>query len=190
MAFRGHNESLTSLNKSNFREMIDWVKSNNEQVRDAFDRGAKDCIMICSDIQKNFATSCAHEVTKVIMEELGDKQFSVIIDESRDISVKEKMAVMFRFVNDKGEVVERFLVVHHVKDTTSEALKEALYSIFDRHMLSISRLRGKGYDGASNMRGEFNGLQYVHCYAHCLQLVVVSVASSCTSIHDFFDTPP
>jgi hypothetical protein len=98
MAFRGHNESLTSLNKGNFRELVEWVKSNNEQVRDAFDRGAKDCIMICSDIQKDFATSCAHEVTKVIMEELGDKQFSVLIDESRDISVKEQMAVMFRLV--------------------------------------------------------------------------------------------
>jgi hypothetical protein len=65
-------------------------------------------------------------------------------------------------------------------------------------MLSISRLRGQGYDGASNMRGEFNGLQrkildenpyalYVHCYAHRLQLVVVSVVSSCSSINDFFE---
>ncbi|XP_058764640.1 uncharacterized protein LOC131638109 [Vicia villosa] len=48
------------------------------------------------------------------------------------------------------------------------------------------------------MRGEFNGLQrkildenpyafYVHCYSHRLQFVVVSVASSCSSIHDFFE---
>jgi hypothetical protein len=98
MAFRGHNESFTSLNKGNFREMVDWVKSNNEQVRDAFNRGSQSCTMICGDIQKDFATSCAHEVTKVIMEELGDRQFSVLIDESRDISVKEQMAVMFRLV--------------------------------------------------------------------------------------------
>ena len=32
------------------------------------------------------------------MEEIGDRQFSVFIDESRDISVKEKMAVMLRLV--------------------------------------------------------------------------------------------
>ncbi|XP_058725776.1 uncharacterized protein LOC131597077 [Vicia villosa] len=48
------------------------------------------------------------------------------------------------------------------------------------------------------MRGEFNGLQrkildenpyafYVKCYDHRLQLVVVSVASSCSSIHDLFE---
>ncbi|XP_039688692.1 zinc finger MYM-type protein 1-like [Medicago truncatula] len=48
------------------------------------------------------------------------------------------------------------------------------------------------------MRGEFNGLQrkildenpyafYVHCYDHRLQLVIVSVASSFSSINDFFE---
>ncbi|XP_058755788.1 uncharacterized protein LOC131628968 [Vicia villosa] len=98
IAFRGHDEISTSLNKGNFREMVDWVKSNDEKVRDAFDRGPKNCTMTSGDIQKELATCCAHEVTKVIMEEIGDRQFSVLIDESRDISVKEQMAVMLRLV--------------------------------------------------------------------------------------------
>lgn len=43
----------------------------------------------------------------------------------------------------------------------------------------FKQIRGQGYDGASNMRGEFNGLKamilrdnpsahYVHCFAHQL----------------------
>jgi hypothetical protein len=41
----------------------------------------------------------------------------------------------------------------------SSALKVALFGILDKYNLSISRIRGQGYDGASNMRSEFNGLQ-------------------------------
>ena len=52
--------------------------------------------------------------------------------------------------------MERFIALHHVKDTTSESLKNALYGILDHYKLSISRIQGQGYDGASNMRGKLN----------------------------------
>jgi hypothetical protein len=54
--------------------------------------------------------------------------------------------------------VERFLALKHVMDTTSDVFKEAPLSLLDHPDLSISKIRGQGYDGASNMRGEFNGL--------------------------------
>jgi hypothetical protein len=80
-----------------------------------------------------------------------------------------------------------------VADTSSLSLKDALDGMLSRHGLSMSKVRGQGYDGASNMRGEFHGLQrrvldqnryafYIHCFAHQLQLVVVSVAKCCGSI--------
>ncbi|KAK1660423.1 hypothetical protein QYE76_048582 [Lolium multiflorum] len=76
--------------------MIDMLKDGNEQIRDSFDRGGRNCQMTSGEIQKDLARCCAEEVTEVIMGDLGDKQFSVLIDESRDISVKEQMAVMLR----------------------------------------------------------------------------------------------
>lgn len=106
-----------------------------------------------------------------------------------------------RFVNGQGKVVERLLGVKHIESCTSLALKEALLSMLDSKKLNISRIRGQGYDGASNMRGEFNGMQklirdanpyafYVHCFAHQLQLVVVTVATSSPVIADFFNYVP
>jgi hypothetical protein len=94
-------------------------------------------------------------------------------------------------------VIERFLGIEHVTDTSSSSLKQALDGMLSKHSLSIKNLRGQGYDGASNMRGEFHGLQrrildenpyafYIHCFAHQLQLVVVSVAKCCSSVIDFF----
>ncbi|XP_042030167.1 zinc finger MYM-type protein 1-like isoform X2 [Salvia splendens] len=107
------------------------------------------------------------------------------------------MAIVIRFVNKDGQIIERFLALVHVKKTTSVCLKEAIDSVFAKFKLSLSRLRGQGYDGASNMRGECNGLKalilkenspawYVHCFAHQLQLVCVAVCKTNQYVCDFF----
>ncbi|XP_070662497.1 uncharacterized protein [Malus domestica] len=62
------------------------------------------------------------------------------------------MAMMLRYVDDNGHVIERFVGIQHVTDTTSSSLKDAINTFFSRNGLSISKLRGQGYDGASNMR--------------------------------------
>ncbi|XP_044947359.1 zinc finger MYM-type protein 1-like [Hordeum vulgare subsp. vulgare] len=197
--FRGHDESTTSLNKGNFLELLDWVKERNPEVKVAFDELCpKNAKMTSGIIQKALAKHCAMAITKAIKEEMDGCLFSVLIDECRDISVKEQMAVVVRFLSKKGETMERFLGIKHVPDTTSASLKKALLEVFAKHGLLVARLRGQGYDGASNMRGEFNGLQklirdenphafYIHCFAHQLQLIVVAVSRCCKGVEDFFD---
>jgi len=96
--FRGDDESSTSLNKGMFREMVDWYKSKVDIVNDAYEKGSKNCQMISPDIQKDLAKACAEEVTAVSMEEIQGRKFSVLIDESRDVSIKEQMAVILRLV--------------------------------------------------------------------------------------------
>jgi hypothetical protein len=95
--FGGHDESFTSLNKGNFLEFLDWYKERNEVVKLAFDETCpKNAKMTSPTIQKELAECCAIEVTKVIKEEMAGCLFSILIDESRDISIKEQMAVVVR----------------------------------------------------------------------------------------------
>ncbi|KAL6517883.1 hypothetical protein OROMI_033584 [Orobanche minor] len=188
LTFRGHDESPTSLNRGNFLEILNWYSSRCEEVGKVVNENAPINHQLNSPyIQKDIVSARASETTKAIVADIGDHFFALLIDEARDSSVKEQMAVILRYVNNKGEVLERFLGVVHVKDTTSLSLKRAIDNFFGDQKLSMSQIRGQGYDGASNMRGELNGLKalilkenssarYVHCFAHQLQLVVVPLA--------------
>ena len=50
------------------------------------------------EIQKHLCQACAEETTKAIMVDIGDKNFSILVDEARDASIKEQMAVILRLV--------------------------------------------------------------------------------------------
>ena len=137
-------------------------------------------------------------IVNSIIEEIGGDVFCLLVDESADVSDKEQMAVVLRYVDKCGVLKERLIGVVRVSKTTSACLKSNIDDLFAKYKLSWKQVRGQGYDGASNMRGEFNGLRalimrenssayYVHCFAHQLQLVIVAVAKKNDDIDDFFD---
>ncbi|KAK3218948.1 hypothetical protein Dsin_012918 [Dipteronia sinensis] len=83
---------------------------------------------------------------------MGDALFSILVDESRDVSINEQMTM----------------------------------------------IAGQGYDWASNMQGEFNGLKllimkenecayYIHCYAHQLQLALVALVKNHVDVQSLFN---
>ena len=97
------------------------------------------------------------------------------------------MAIVLRFVDKDGFIRERVLDLVHVYDTMAATLKANLWEQLLNYEFDISKIRGQGYDGASNMKGEINGLKtlimndtprayYIHCFAHQLQLTLVVVA--------------
>ena len=117
------------------------------------------------------------EASKAIITNLDNRFFSILVDESHDILVKEQMSLVLHYVNKKEIIIERFLGIVHVVSTTASSLKYAIKCLLCEHNLSLSKLRGQDYNGASNMQGDINGLKtlilkenklafYVHCFAH------------------------
>jgi len=137
-------------------------------------------------------------IVKSVIEEIGGDVFCILVDESANVSGKEQMAIVLRYVDKLGEIKERLIAVVHVKETSASCLKANIDHVFAKYGLSFKQVRGQGYDGASNMRGEFNGLRalimrenssayYIHCFAHQLQLVIIAVAKKNDDSSDFFD---
>ncbi len=95
-------------------------------------------------------------------------------------------------------VREHFFGVVHVADIVTLTLKKAIYSLLSHHNLDIKNIQGQGYSGASNTRGESNGLQalishdcpyayYIYCFAHRLQLALVATSKAVLLIYKFFN---
>lgn len=95
----------------------------------------------------------------MVIKELGDEYFAILANESSDAYQQEQLTLCLRFVNEIGQPVERFLGLVHVEDTTSLTLKEAIKSLLIKYQLPLSKVRGQGYGGASNMIVHVNGLK-------------------------------
>ncbi|KAJ1289910.1 hypothetical protein BS78_02G201200 [Paspalum vaginatum] len=156
---------------------------NRLRLKTSIDVVKRNAKYISPDIQKEILHIIATNVQMSIRKEIGDAKLCLLVDEARDESKREQMALVIRFVDSDGFIRERFLDLIHVPDTTATTLKQELW---------------QGYDGASNMRGEWNGLQrkfsedcpyayYVHCFAHQLQLALVAASKEVTEVYNFFE---
>ncbi|PIN08838.1 hypothetical protein CDL12_18585 [Handroanthus impetiginosus] len=160
LAFCGRDESLDSSNRRNFLELLSFLANHNDVTNEVVvGRMQKNLKLTSLVIQKDIVNVIACEIRNSIIKDLGDDYFAILVDESRDVSGKEQMVVVLRYVDKRGFIIERLLGIVHVTETTVLSLKSALENLLFKHDLSLSRIRGQGYDGASNMRGKFNGLK-------------------------------
>ncbi|XP_072062108.1 uncharacterized protein [Arachis hypogaea] len=157
LSFRGNDETDDSVNQEIFLELLNFLAQHNEEIDRAFKNTSGNLKLRAPSIKKKIVRAVTNEMTKVIVNDLGDELY----------------------VNKEGKVREHFLGLVHVSNTNALSLKLALESLLETYNLSLYRIRGQEYDGASNMQGEFNGLKalmlkensyafYVHCFAHQL----------------------
>ncbi|XP_075077331.1 uncharacterized protein LOC107818275 [Nicotiana tabacum] len=130
LAFHGHREDELSLNKGNFLEILSWYAERCDKIRDLMLKKAPTNDQLTSHkIQKDIIIACKIETVKAIMEDLNGDFFALLVDESCDVSHKEQLAIVLRYVNRYGSVVEHFIGIIHC------------------------------YDGASSMQGDLRGLK-------------------------------
>ncbi|XP_062166924.1 uncharacterized protein LOC133873208 [Alnus glutinosa] len=99
-AFRGHDESSDSKNQGNFIELIKLLATFNDKVDGVVLTNApRNAKYTSLKIQKEIFHIFATKVRDVIRKEIEDAKFCILIDEARDESKREQMAIILRFVD-------------------------------------------------------------------------------------------
>uniref|UniRef100_A0A669EY62 DUF4371 domain-containing protein n=1 Tax=Oreochromis niloticus TaxID=8128 RepID=A0A669EY62_ORENI len=206
MPFRGDDETLSSQNRGNFLELVELfskydsvIKLHLDAIKERQGLGKRPLVSLLSNRSQNdIIKALATSVRRVIQAEIQEcETFSIMMDETTDVSHTEQVSFVVRYVHNM-EIKERFLQVCNVESTTGNALEKLVIALLKENNLKIDNIRGQGYDGAANMSGRFKGLQsriqkknpkalYVHCQAHCLNLVLVESAKSNMCFVSFFN---
>ena len=106
----------------------------------------------CTGLIKNLIGRC---LVKELLEDVGDSFYSLIIDESTDISQKKLLAVFIRyFSKTKCKIITTFLAfVVTSFESTSDAIGSCIVTMLQKYKLSLEKLIGIGVDGCSTMIG-------------------------------------
>lgn len=189
LPLRGHREDdgnflqLLQLRSEDSPELRSWILENK---------------YLSPEVVNKQIALLAQTTLRAILDKIKDaKWFTVMADESTDITNKEQLTVCVRWVDDYC-VHEDFIGLLQVENITSTVISAALKEVLIRCGLFLQMCRGQAYDGAANMMGHISGVatviqnEYpaalsVHCFAHCINLCLQDTTKKCKAIRDALD---
>ena len=133
----------------------------------------------------------AHKVLRSLISDVqSHKWYSILADDTRDLSNRGQMVICLRSVSDEYEVFEDLfnLIIFSTSDTIYSVLKNSLG-------LDFGHCRDQEYDRAQNFQGYVKGVAkrfkdenpaaiLVHCLAHYTNLYLQEVTRCCKRIKE------
>ncbi|KAE9523787.1 hypothetical protein AGLY_015847 [Aphis glycines] len=105
--------------------------------------------------QNQLISCCASQVKKIIKLEIKESRFfNISMDSIFDLSRKEQISFIVRYINNDGNICERLLALKESAITTSVQIFYVFQNICTELSLDwVHLLVGQSYDGAQNMKG-------------------------------------
>ena len=167
--------------------IVEWLKRRSDRYTSP-------------EIQNSIIKVMGVHVLREIAREFQNTTFyTVMADETTDCSNNEQVVVCLRYVDDAFEIEEKFIGLYSVDATDSLTLSLVIKDVLTRLNLTLSKVRGQCYDGASCMSGTKSGVAarllneepraiYTHCYGHALRLACSDSIKQCKLMKDALDT--
>ncbi len=114
------------------------------------------------------------------------KFYSIIIDETMDLTKLERVSFCVLYCDNNLEIFEQFLGFFCTPTTNAETLYDFIKHLIDIFKFKNKLLVGQGYDGAATMSGKKTGVAIricsdyptvlcVHCHSHRLNLALMDL---------------
>lgn len=197
LALRGHNETETSDNPGIFRGLINFSAELDNTLADHL-KNSTVFKGTSKEIQNDILECMLEVCQETILEQIKDSPYlAIMVDETTDVSSKSQLVVIFRYCQN-GEPVERFWTYLVPSKHDAQTLTDSILSVLDPILEnSPHKLIAQSYDGAAVMSGRHTGVQarikekykfanFIHCYAHQLNLIMSKAASSNSQVRLFF----
>jgi hypothetical protein len=131
IALRANDESVKSLNKGNFKELLNLIEEESPAFKETRSKLSKKCQYNSAETQNELLSIIASQIQSRIVEEAkSNKYFSILADETSDITNVEQLSIVIRYVtndlNDGPKIRERFLGFIPLERTNSETIFLAL----------------------------------------------------------------
>ncbi|XP_048727017.1 zinc finger MYM-type protein 1-like [Ostrea edulis] len=192
IAFRGNWIKEDGKEDGNFQYFIDWKAKFDDVL--SLHLSTAQYKYLSPKVQNEFINLCELEIREAIRDRCTESEFfSVMADETTDVSEKAQLSICVRYVNmeeDGYKVNEDFLGFLEVDQTDAQTISDViLHNLGQNWSFDLTKLRGQGYDGCATMSGAISGVQkriqeahpeakyFVHCNSHRLNLVIVNTCN-------------
>ena len=141
------------------------------------------------------------DVRQRIVDEIKEAtMFGVSADTTPDLSKRDQMAVVCRYVNTDGDPKERLLSIKSTVSKKGDDTADEIITTLNSHTLDTDELCFQSYDFTNSMSGRYNGAQkklqeklqknvpYVPCQGHRSNTVVEHSCNSSVIIQEMFNT--
>ncbi len=117
-----------------------------------------------------------------LLEDVGNGPYSLIVDESTDVTTKKQLCIVIRYYSKKlSRIISTFAGMINIVAGDSLTIANALFKFLDENKLSILNCIGLATDGCNTMCGQHNSvlrkfhdrnphIVYIKCVCHSLQL--------------------
>lgn len=198
-SFRGKNEKESSYNKGLFKDIVTLLAKYDPLLKSHLELGPKNATYCSNIIQNDLIISISQVLKNQLKHKIENKKISIIADETSDLGHHEQLSIVLRYFDDEKKCpVEQFVGMKRIMSTDSQTIFNAISDVINNFGIKWESVLSMCFDGAATMSGSVNGVQakfkkendkafFVHCYGHCLNLILVdSVGRENRITFDFF----